>query len=63
MDSEHCLVQKYVHNGRRRSKDKESSRTKKQQLARTNIRKQSFAVIAVEKWNSLTDWVRVEEKT
>jgi hypothetical protein len=32
------------------------------QFARTDIRKQSFAVRAVEKWNRLPDWVRIEEK-
>jgi hypothetical protein len=32
------------------------------QFARTDNRKQSFAVRAVEKWNRLPDWVRVEEK-
>jgi hypothetical protein len=34
-----------------------------QQFARTDIRKQSFAVRAVEKRNRLPDRVRVEEKT
>jgi hypothetical protein len=32
------------------------------QFARIDIRKQSFAVRAVEKWNRVPDWVRVEEK-
>jgi hypothetical protein len=32
------------------------------QFARTDIRKQSFPVRAVEKWNRLPDWVRVEVK-
>jgi hypothetical protein len=32
------------------------------QFARTDIRKQSFAVRAVEKWKRLPDWVWVKEK-
>ena len=32
------------------------------QFARTDIRKKSFAVRKIEKWNSLPDWVRAENK-
>ncbi len=44
------------------AKTRQAARAKKLQYARTDIRKESFAIRVVETWNRLPDGVKLTEK-